>query len=55
MKNFWTIFIIILAIIVGLRLIGILFSISFALVKILFPFALIGFAIYGLSQFLKKR
>ncbi|MCK4259115.1 MAG: hypothetical protein KAX49_09060 [Halanaerobiales bacterium] len=55
MKNFWTILIVILALIVGFRLLGIFFSVGFMLLRAIIPIAFIFFAIYGFLAFLKKR
>lgn len=55
MKNIWTILLVIIAVIVGIRVIVQIFSVGFSLIRIVFPIALFGFAIYGFLQFLKNR
>lgn len=55
MKNFWTILFVILAVIVGIRVLSLFFSISMVLLRPLIYVGLIGFAIYGLTQFFKNR
>lgn len=55
MRSFWSILFIVIAILVGIRLLGFAFSLFFGLFRLLLPVAIIGFAIYGFTQFLKKR
>ena len=55
MRNFWTILFVIIAVIVGIRIVAQIFSVGFSLIRFVLPIALLGFAVYGFLQFLKNR
>lgn len=55
MRNIWTILFVIIAVIVGIRVVAQIFSVGFSLIRLVFPLVLLGFAVYGFLQFLKNR
>lgn len=55
MRNIWSILIAVIVLLIGVRLLGFAFSLFFGLFRLLLPVAVVGFAIYGVTQFLQRR